>query len=417
MRKLLKNKHIANSGLLVFALMFANGMNFLFNAYLGRVLSFEHFGLITLITSLWYLISIPIGSVGGTLTHTLAYLNGRSLPKEATSFFVDIKNRTLKVIAISALIWLIISPFVASFFQTSSVFAVASLSLVILFGSLLFFNRAYLQANFFFSLVAIAIILESVIKFLSALVFSIFGAGHLAYLSIPISLIVAFIFTFLYVAPKLKGPIVKNSHAFPRKFYIINLVSGLSSTAFLTLDVILVKHYFDPETAGQYALLSLIGKMVYFLGSLLNSIIFTYASNEAGKSVRNRKLFYKLLSISLLLTISAYIMLGIFGYLFIPILFGVKSLSILPYLPIYTLAMALVTLGSIFVTYHTVYKEYIFAYISIFMALAMCIGIFLFHANILQVSYAILVVSILSFTTIIAWHLKTKDKVHEPPNT
>jgi len=50
--------------------------------------------------------------------------------------------------------------------------------------------------------------------------------------------------------------------------------------AFLTFDVILAKHYLSPEHAGQYALLSLIGKTIYFLGSLPNALMITLISNR-----------------------------------------------------------------------------------------------------------------------------------------
>jgi len=45
-------------------------------------------------------------------------------------------------------------------------------------------------------------------------------------------------------------------------------LASLATTSFLSMDVILAKHFLAPKEAGYYALLALAGKMIFFAGSL-----------------------------------------------------------------------------------------------------------------------------------------------------
>ena len=54
--------------------MFGNIINFLYNAYLGRKLELEDFGLIGLVGSFVYITSVPLSALAATVTHRSAYL-------------------------------------------------------------------------------------------------------------------------------------------------------------------------------------------------------------------------------------------------------------------------------------------------------------------------------------------------------
>ena len=74
-------------------------------------------------------------------------------------------------------------------------------------------------------------------------------------------------------------------------FFRASLFTGLSSVLFLSLDIILVKHYLAPEAAGEYALLSLIGKMVFFLGSLPAVFLITFVGRNEGLGFESKRIF------------------------------------------------------------------------------------------------------------------------------
>jgi O-antigen/teichoic acid export membrane protein len=68
--------------------------------------------------------------------------------------------------------------------------------------------------------------------------------------------------------------------------------STAAAAVFLNVDVLLVKHYLSPESAGSYSLLSLVGKMVFFFGSLLSSFITSMVSRHEGAQTNPARDFY-----------------------------------------------------------------------------------------------------------------------------
>jgi len=66
----------------------------------------------------------------------------------------------------------------------------------------------------------------------------------------------------------------------------------LAITAFLTFDMLLVKIFLSPTAAGEYALLSLVGKMIYFVGALFSQFITPMVSKEEGAGRDSEPVFY-----------------------------------------------------------------------------------------------------------------------------
>jgi O-antigen/teichoic acid export membrane protein len=131
-----------------------------------------------------------------------------------------------------------------------------------------------------------------------------------------------------------------------------NTVAGISSTMFLTLDVLLAKHYLTPKAAGEYAFLSLAGKMVYFFGSMLSTFLFPFIGRDAGAKQDSTKTFNRLLLGAACMSTFIFIFIGPLGHFTLPILFGSKVASILPFLNSYALAITLFTISNVYLNYH-----------------------------------------------------------------
>ncbi len=67
---------LRSAGILVVVSMIGNVFNYLTNAYLGRSLSVEDFGLVSLMNSLFFLADIPLTAFSRTVTYRSAYLLG-----------------------------------------------------------------------------------------------------------------------------------------------------------------------------------------------------------------------------------------------------------------------------------------------------------------------------------------------------
>ena len=106
-------------------------------------------------------------------------------------------------------------------------------------------------------------------------------------------------------------------------------------------------------------LLALAGKIIYFLGSLPNVYDFARQS-RSGHAAGHKRNFKIIFGAVLALTCVGFLMIGPFGRIIVPLLFGNKAAAILPYLIEYSAAIVMFTLANSVAVYHLAKKQYYF---------------------------------------------------------
>lgn len=408
--KILKRYLISGGSFLVASQLFANVLNFIFNAFLGRTLSFEDFGLVTLVTSLWNLLMIPLGSLSSSINHRSAFLISRVNRAAGLDFYRTTVERSLILALVVSVLWIAGATYIATFFHIPSVSVVYMFTPIIAFGTISFTARGYLAGMLSFGKVGAILLMDSAIKLAAAAVLVALGFGAFTYLAVPAAVILTGLVA-VFLARRASSMIVPEgrNHKFPRRFFTASILGGLAVTAFLSLDVILVKHYLDPVTAGQYAFLSLVGKMVFFFGSLFNSFVITFVSRDEGMGKDPKRRFYKLLLANYILVMAAWFGVGALGALTVPILFGSKAVAIVPYLFDYSLAIALYTISSSLVLYHLARQQYLFSGLAIVMSAVLTVAIISSHDSIRAVTNVLLNVSIFNYVVTGLLHILQRN--------
>lgn len=403
-----KKNTLSGGTLLLVSTVVVNFLNFAFNAYLGRVLTFEDFALITLFNSFSYLLSVLQNALSVTMNHKSSALVGQYGLQSGLEFRHAMLKRIIISSGLLSIAWVALIPITQSFFHVTMILPLLFTPIVMV-SFLLYANGGFLQGTFHFKALSTVVVLESLSKLVIAWLFVQGNIGSWAYVSITLSTIVAFTLSMLLI-PKPKEVIDRSkTYTFPRKFFIGSVIAGFASMAYLTFDVMLAKHFLTSLQAGQYALLSLIGKMIYFFALLPN--LFTVAIvSRSGESARN-KTFMIVTAITTGLLICAYIGLGLFGDIVIPILFGSKAISILPFLSMYAAAIAFFALSSCITTFHLALQEYAYPISSIIIACFMCLALGFFHADIEQFIHVILYTSIVSLAVSAGMHILEANHV------
>lgn len=403
-------KTISSAGILVFALLIANVLNLVFNAYLGRNLSYSQFATVTLINTLWYLIAIVTSAFGITVTHRVAYLASK-YGKNTTVYYYDwLKKKVYLSSLIITLVYLVSIPVIARFFNIQNLQVFLLFTPAIVTGAIAALNRGFLHGNFHFSSVAAIVIGEAVSKVI--IVFMLVSSGNMdySYLSIPMAVIVATLTSVILVYFKQRNILPqKHEYHFSKRFYLASLITALSSNAFLTFDISLVKHYFSPDIAGYYALLSMVGKMIFFIGSLLSIFIIAFVGRDIGSKRSPHHTFYLLFTGIVILVGSMTFVIAFFGQQLLPLMFGDKIVVIFPYLKLYSLTIAFYTLAHIIVYYHLALKQYVFPVTSIIMSFIMAIGIVAWHSTIGEVVNVMSVVAAFNLVITIGLHFLQKN--------
>lgn len=373
----------SGAGLLVLSSLFANVLNFLFNTYLSRNLSFAQFGVVSVISTLTFLLSLFAGALSTTANRTISYLDGAN--SGAGAKFFKSKRLAVFLVSIAACIaWVFYAQQTAGFFNIADIVVLVSFAVAIFAAVLHAYNKGYLQGTLRFGYAAFASIFEAISKLSLAVFFVWFGFKDFSALAFPGSIFLAWLASSKFASSALKKEEISETPApaFPFSFYGAALMSGLSVTVFLSLDVLLAKHYLSADDAGRYALLSLVGKMIFFFGSLLNVFIVTFVSRAEGEgkdpAESFKKIFYGMLS----LTLSAGAGLYLFGSFLIPLFFGARAVEILPYVGRYSLALALFTISATIVTYQLARKRYAYSALSLAVSLLLVLGIAFAHSSI-----------------------------------
>ncbi len=350
----------------------AHVLNMLFNILLFRNVNvtFQTISVISLLSSFFYLISIPMNALEAASTYKITVVGKQYGIYAAYRFWGDLKKRLTISSMILTILWILLSPMMRNFFQVDSIwpFILFAPALMVALGSAV--DRGYLADKLHSGRIGLLMILEPVLKIGIAVGLISLSAIDLVYSSIPYSFVlIYFLGMFLMVRiPKAKRTnIKKDVTSFPGDFFTASFISHFSNIAFLSLDILLAKHFLSPTDAGKYALISLVGKMVYLLGGLSWPLVLPLISIYRDRKAESRKiLLFSVLSTAVLTGIGVTF-LGIFSHISLPILLGSKAEIILPYALFFTAAVASFAIARVFIMYHIARNLYTFQIISILM--------------------------------------------------
>jgi cellulose synthase/poly-beta-1,6-N-acetylglucosamine synthase-like glycosyltransferase/glycosyltransferase involved in cell wall biosynthesis/O-antigen/teichoic acid export membrane protein len=391
--------------ILVFALTLANFLNFLFNAFLGRALTLTQFAAVTLVSTIWSLVSLLTSAVSTTMNQKSAFLTGQNRSSEAVAFRKKVFRKGFAVILTLTVFWLLITPTLSKFFNLPNPLEILLFLPMFSFAFATAVNNGFLQGSMKLRQTASVVLVESLSKILAAAVLVYLHFPDYVYTSIAISVISVSLYAYYLVRRNAADETSDTSEKFAPSFYFSALFAGLSTAVFMNLDVLLVNHFLSASLAGEYALLSLVGKMVFYFGSLPNALMVTFVSRDLGKKLNPLRTFYILLTAIGIFVGFAALGMSLFGRQIVPVFFGVQTLGILPFIPSYVLAMSMFTITACFVTYHLARKEYVFPILSLLMSVIMALSIIWQHANIAAVVVDIVGSSAIGLGLVILMHV------------
>ncbi len=395
-------------GVMLFATFFASIMNFIYNAHLSRHLSLTDFGEISLFGSFLYLASVPISALGRSVTHQSAYLLGK-YGYPVKSLWLNLRPMVTKYGVIASVVWVALTPLLMQFFHVNTPIPFLLFAPVWLISALASFDSGFLGGSLLFFVLAGSSALEAISKFAFASLLLDLNLGHYVYAAIPLSMSLTLLLCY-FAAKRLRSdpgesPIASIELSLPRQFYFSSVISILGNATYLSLDLVLAKHYLQGDAAGAYSYISLAGKMVYFLGGLFGQFLIPYISRDLGAGKDPRKNFNKLLLLACIVNAFAFIIFGLLGRWTAPILWGNQASLIVSYLPTYAFAMALFSIISIIVTYEQVRGRHLFPLLTFVIGGVQIIGMIISHANIGSLVTVVAATSIISLiSTLLLTH-------------
>lgn len=285
-QRIVRHPLISGSGIIFFGSLFGNIFNFLFNVFMSRNLSFSDYGDLVSLFSITTLFSLPVSSVIPTIIFFSAtYFAANNLSM--------VKGLYIKITKMFFLLGLFI--FMGAIFYNgilAAFFHISHANLLILGGFIIFLsflgsaNYPLLQAQLAFGKVTFLNILSSFLKFSLGALVVIFGfsVGGVMW-ALIISTVIPYIISFAY----LRFLFVKNTkipHISLKTTFFYGTPAALATfglVSLTTVDIVLVKHFFSPREAGIYAMLSLVGKVIYYFSAPISSVMFPLITQKHTK--------------------------------------------------------------------------------------------------------------------------------------
>ncbi|HVZ58655.1 MAG TPA: oligosaccharide flippase family protein [Patescibacteria group bacterium] len=356
-KSLVKHPLVSGSSVVFLGSFGANFINYLFNLSMGRLLTISDYGLLTSLNSLFILVGIFSISFNNVMAKFSAkYFSLKD--EQSTAVLINYAGKFILVFSgiIFVCLFLLV-PQIGNFLHISNHFFIELILIALFFALVLSVASGFIQGRLQFVFLSFVTIIQPVIKIfigvgLVLVGFSVFGS----LVGIALSTALPAIALYGYLMRKFGfRSSQKTDTAFKKEFihYIYTyFLSGVGISLLSNTDIILVRHFFEAQTSGQYAALSLMGKAILYFTAPITTVFFPII---AYKKERKERLFeVVLLACGIVVGVSVILSVIYFAfpYLVLRVFFPKPGYRILAhYLGYYSLYILVFSFASILNSY------------------------------------------------------------------
>lgn len=414
-QSLQQNRLLSGSALFFVSTTIVNGGNYLFNLLLGRWLGPALFADVSIVITLFLLLTFITAGFQQTAAK-FAAMYSASDPEHAARK-VTLLRRWLnrRSWLVGAVVCLVVgggAPFWQQFFHTASpwIFVIFAIGLPFYFVQGI--DRGLLQGQMQFGTLAISYQAEMWVRLLIGLLLVITGwAAEGAIVGLALSILATW-FVADYALRRQQPPSVRAhngpllSPAERQAIWHFALPVLMVETSLILInnsDVLIVKRFFDSVAAGQYAALALIGRIVFFGTWSVVITMFPLVAQKHQRGEAHRPLLW--MALGMVLGVSVFIIGGtvLLPELIVRILFGADYLGIAPLLWRYAVATALFALANVLINYHLALGNRIGSALALLAGIAQVVVLTRFHATLNQVVVLQIVLMAGLLLLLLAW--------------
>ncbi|MGA2911272.1 MAG: oligosaccharide flippase family protein [Candidatus Levyibacteriota bacterium] len=410
-KKLIGHELISGSFYLFVGGTIANFLAFLYNVFLARTLAPVDYGVYVSLLSIITLLGVPVQSLNPIVVRfaTEYFVKGEK-EKEAKLYF----KMTQSIILVSLLIFLGFIAFsgqISDFLHINNIWYVIMVGGIVSFLYLSFVNNAFIQGFLKFNFFAFINVTGSLIKLLAGIVLVLLGMRVFGALGgIFLMTFGAFIIGFFPIR-QVFARVRNNKEKIPLKeitlYALPTIVIIFSLISFTSTDVILIKHFFNPQDAAAYGGLSLLGKVIFYFTSMIPAVMFPLIIKRYNSGKKFNSLFY----LGLLLVLIPSVFITGFYFVFpkfvIDLFFSGKAtyMAIAGYAGFFGIFLTLFSLINVCVNFFLSLNKTKIAPLVVGASALQIILICIFHSNFYQVIADSIVASLILLAALIVYYL------------
>jgi O-antigen/teichoic acid export membrane protein len=407
-------KLLTGGALLFVSMTIVNAGNYLFNLILGRLLGPAAFADLSLIVTLLLVLTLVTSALQLVAAKFAAVHTANNDPASLSGLRRWLSRWAWGVGGALLLFFALGAPWLQAFFRTQSLwpFVLFGIGVPIYFAQGV--DRGLLQGQTRFGVLALTYQAEMWVRLIAALGFVAIGwSVNGAVAGLTLSLVATWLVARSAAVGLPPAVALVSSERTAIMTFVGPAVAALVGQVLITnSDILIVKRYFEPVEAGQYAALALIGRIVFFATFSVVSVMFPIVAQKHEKGEPHRYLF----GVSLLLVgvVSAGIIIAtaIVPELIVSVLFGAAYVSIAPMLWLLAVATTLYALSNVVINYRLSTGFTHGTLIAVATGVLQVIALLIFHDSLIQVVSVLILVNTALFGTLLAWDvwLSINDK-------
>lgn len=182
------------------------------------------------------------------------------------------------------------------------------------------------------------------------------------------------------------------------------LAASLAITLQYSIDIVVIKHYFDATTAGLYAGVAAVARILFFLTASISQVLISKVKIEDAEH-QNQSILMK--SLVLLSTISLPVLTAtvLFPTEVISLLMGNAYIGLAEVLPKLSLSVFMVAIVNLLVSYYLALRQFGIALLAVVGAAFTYLFIYLHHGSPIAVVESLLLGSALTLVAVGVWKL------------
>jgi len=380
---------VKHAGIMLIATALASIGQMLFHIFMGRTLGPANFGVVISLLSISFIVSLPVTAIQTVIAKYVSQFKVNHAEKKIVSLFVHSLRKVMIYGLLGLAIFILASGYLGLFLRIPTRTPVIITGVALFLLLVLPVAQGTLQGLQRFGYLATSISLGGVIRFVSALFLVYAGMGiNGAMGGVVLGAFAASLPAFLPLKPLFRKQLSAHDglDSVDVYGYLWPVFLALLCFAILTnVDMILVKHFFEPLQAGYYSILSLVGRGFVSITIAVSLAMFPRVSELHEQNKDSYSTLKKSLLICGLLFGPAILIFMIFPQFIVGAVFGKKYVVVSPLLRMFSIAVMPLALTNVLINYQLARRNVNFVYYLIPGAVFYIAMLVLFHSSLLQV--------------------------------
>jgi O-antigen/teichoic acid export membrane protein len=410
--KIKQDELVRSGGIFLVGSLLVAILNYLYHLFIGRMLGPEEYGVLGSLFAIVYLVTFAGATFNKVISKFTAELRG--MKQEAALKYLII-NGLFKISLFSSIIfiiYLLFIPLIAKFMHLTDytglvivgLIAFLSILMAVIVGALNGMQKFVWQNGLS--------LITTVLKFGVAilLVYLGFGADG-ALVAIIIGILAVLGISFWPLRKELTNKVAKKIPTHNVYLYAIPvLIASVLPIVAITLDQVLVKHFFTSIDAGFYAAAGNIAKIIWFGSGFLVAAIFPKIVSRKGKGKDTSRLLIKSLIYTSFLAFIGAGILSATPRLIVLLMYGKEYLEIVPMVGLFGVALGVFSINQILIAYNLAMQKYGFLWYILVGLILQIVGMILFHSVLSDIIKILLLSQILIMGSMLIHNKKEFSK-------